>query len=580
MDELANNVLLARPSEEPSRQSPLRNVTAVERSPPNPSDPIARYREKPLPDLPRNVSALESNHLQKKPTVTSQAKNPRVIRKGETQPGRPKISHPIPLVVEHSSDAARFANANFGHPRSPNTLKRSMTEAEILNNKTNIFMDQAPAEEAEPIVTRKRSIGSQRVARFSPLQRGRHAFTKASRAIADRISRSTSTSRIGEKKLAMSATGDSPPGSSHGSIPSLRPNTDDDSGWGRHHRRIAEGENLARPKIQAMTSDGQIRRKPLPLQESNMMGSPSLSPYKSHAPTSSSGKDRMGGSPQRPTDVEYDINFPEDRYSSDDEASSQFDHLQIKSAPRMKALPRATRPSLEYLVVNGLAQHPDTMVFASPPVKSSEPKTRPGPQADVENHRRVPSSKQEDRGEEDGLVEVCPNSRSRTTSNGNMSVKRKSATRDLRSQLSVAMKRTKRGSVDSDSSKEELVIGGGTGQREKADRPTLKGKERNRLSALFNTKTAPPTMEAGNRGYFIHDYSKENEPMTFAEHKGWWSQGRGSGGKKSSNHRRSSLFSRDSRIHAQHMDASEGDNMAIDELQTNDKAYQVGEKKR
>ena len=160
-----------------------------------------------------------------------------------------------------------------------------------------------------------------------------------------------------------------------------------------------------------------------------------------------------------------------------------------------------------------------------------------------------------------------------------MSVKRKSASRDLRSQLSLAMKRAKRGSGDSHSSKGESILGAGTGQPDRADRSSFIGRERNRLSLLFNNITGNEPMEAEKQGTGIVDISKENQPNPFPEDKAWVPQGRGSGGKKSSNHRRTSLFSRESKTQMQPIDTGEGDDMTIDELQTDDQAYQVGEKR-
>lgn len=589
MDELANNLLVPGWSDEPPRQSPLRNVTAVDCPPSNPGGDMAKYLEKPLPEVPWGLPASELNDSQRKQNLSSQTRNPRVIRKGERQFGRPKISHPVPLLIEVSSNATLSPDVGIDQPRSPNMLKRSMTQVENLSSKINLVTDQATVQEGEQLAKGKGSAGVEKASLLSPLHRGRQAIAKASRAIAGKISRSSSTSRMGDKKLAFSTKGDSTPGSSHGSIPSLRPNTDDDLSWGRHDRRIAEGENLGRPKIQAMIGDvqmneGQIRRKPLPLQESIKSRSPSSSCHKKSAPSLVSGKRKKDDSPQKLMSFEFETSRPDSRNSSDGGTSSHFDHLQIDSGPKIRTLPQASRKSMDYLVVNGLAQHPNTLVFASPPRGPRTPKTRLNSQATVNSQRRVLSSNKsiiglEDRGEDDGSAQASLDRRSRATSNGNMSVKRKSASRDLRSQLSLAMKRTKRGSGDSHSSKGDSILGAGTGQQDRADRSSFIARERNRLSLLFNSITGNEPTEAEKQGPSIVDVSKENQPIPFAENKAWVPQGRGSGGKKSSNHRRTSLFSRESRTQTQLIDMSEGDDMAIDELQTDDQAYQVGEKR-
>ena len=236
--------------------------------------------------------------------------------------------------------------------------------------------------------------------------------------------------------------------------------------------------------------------------------------------------------------------------------------------------------SLSYLVVNGLAQHPNTLVFASPPRKLSIPKTRGSPQANVDSQKRVPSSIKsvvgfEDVLKDDELAQTCQTRRPRVSSNGSVSVKRKSASRDLRSQLSIAMKRTKRGSADSNDSKEESAARGGTGQQDGADRPGFITRERNRLSLIFNNKTGIEVMEGERKALGICDSSKENEPIPAAEDKSWMPRDRGSGGKKSS-HRHSSLFSRGSKTQTQPVNTNESDDMAIDELQIDCQVYQVG----
>lgn len=578
MDELANNLLLPGWSEEPPRQSPLRIVTAVDSGPSHPDVVMAEYAEKPLPDIPRKLSTSELDRSQKRPNICSQAKTPRVIRKGERQTARPQ---PVPLVVQNLANVGLLPDARVNHPRSPNTLKRSMTEVRNLSIKTKNSTDQTTVPEGERLAIAKGIVGIEKAPRMSPLQRGRQALAKASRALAGQLSRSSSTSHTSDKNTAFGPRGDSLPSSSHGSLLSLRPNTDDDSSWARHNRRIAEGENLGRPKIKAMTSDGHIRRKPLPLQESTNLESPYSFHDTKDAASLASGNQENNASPSKSYNLALKINRPEHSNSSDGETSSQFDHLQIKSRARSTTLPPASRRSLDYLVVNGLAQHPNTLVFASPPRKLSMPKTRGAPQANIDSQKRVPSSTKslvgfENGREDDGLGQACRYNRPRVTSNGSVSVKRKSASRDLRSQLSIAMKRTKRGSADSNDSKEDFIASAGAGQRDGADRPSFMTRERNRLSLLFNNKTGIEAMEAERKGLGIFDSSRENESILTAEDNSWLPRGRGSGGKKSSSHRRSSLFSRESRTQTQLADANENDDMAIDELQIDSQAYQVG----
>lgn len=581
MDELANNLLLPGWSEEPPRQSPLRNVTVVDTGPSYPDDMTAGHAEKPLPEIPPKLPSKDLDHSQKKGNLSSQVRSPRVIRRGEKQMSICKLPQSVLLVKQKSVEVENLSDTHANYPRSPNTLKRSMTEVGMFNAKIQNSVNQTMVPVGERLPKEMAVVDREKAPRMSRLQRGRQALAKASRAIAGQLSRSSSTSHTSDKNLVFGPRGDSLPSSSHGSILSLRPNTDDDSSWARHNRRIAEGENLGRPKIKAMTSDGHVRRKPLPLQDTTNL-EPSSSCDETTGTTSLVSDSKEGNdSPLRHHDSTVEINPSDGRCSSDDETSSQFDHLQIKNQHRSTTLPRACRLSLNHLVVNGLAQHPNTLVFASPPRRLSVPKTRGVPQANVDSQKRVPSSIKsvvgfEDMLNDDELAQTCQNLRPRGSSNGSVSVKRKSASRDLRSQLSIAMKRTKRGSADSNDSKEEPAAGGETGQQDGVDRPGFITRERNRLSLIFNNKTGIEAIEAERKALGILDSRKENEPISAAEDKSWLPRDRGSGGKKSSSHRRSSLFSRGSRTQTQPVNTNENDDMAIDELQIDSQAYQVG----
>lgn len=588
MDELSNNnLLLPGWSEELPRQSPLRNVTAVDPDLSHSDPMMADYAEKPLPDIPWRQFTSEFDRPQKKPSLSPPGKTPRVIRKGERSAGRAKPAPPVPTVIQNLTNAGLLPDLRAYQPRSPNTLKRSMTEVGNLNVKISDLMDHKTAPDGERIAKGKGIAGIDRVPRLSPLRRGRQALAKASRALAGQLSRSSSTSHTSDPNVLFGAREDSLPGSSHGSMLSLRPNTDDDSSLQRHTRRIAEGENLGRAKIKAMTSDGHIRRKPLPLQDSTNLEPSSGFNDKEDAARWASGNRERNDSPTRSNRLQLDVDYPEHRGSRDGETSSQFDHLRIKPQPRRTTLPPATRISRSYLVVNGLREHPDTLVFASPPHKITMPRPRGASLANIDNQKRVSSSTKsiigfEDRRDDDGLGSASQKGRPRVASNGSVSIKRKSASRDLRSQLSTAMKRTKRGSVDSNDSKEDMVSSSGNGQRDGADRPSFITRERNRLSSLFNNKTVAEAMEAERRGLGNFDGSKENEPIPAADDKSRSPRDRGSGGKKSSSRRRSSLFSRESRTQTQPqtptqlLDRKEYDDMAIDELQMDNQAYQLG----
>lgn len=574
MDELANNQLLPGRSQEPSRQSPLRHVTTMDRSPSNPHIDMSEYHEKPLPEIPRDSLLTDLNHPRKQQDRSSQASSLSVKPREERQP---QPSHPAPMLVDNLLKEG-FLSDEDDHPPNPTTLKRSMTEMGNLSGKIDIFVDPATPKEAERLTTgNERNAGIERAPAPSSLRRGRHVLAMASRAIVSRISRSSSTHTISDRQLGLDATGESRSGSSQGSIFSMRPSTGDDSSWPRHHRRIAEGENLGRAKIQAMISDGHAHSRSSSRQESIKSGSTWWTHDSRKSPASTVRKIQVEDSSPRPMGFKRDRSHAESTHSSDGDTSSHLDHLQIKSEPTIKTFP-ATRAAMSYLVVNGLAQHPNPMVFASPPRRISTPRTR------VDSQRRVLSNNKsihgsENQREDGGSAPAYSNGNTRIPSGGSMSVKRKSATRDLRSQVSLALKRTKRNSGETYSSSEHWSFGSATSARDRPDRLSIVPRERNRLSLMLNnTKTSNDGTDAEKISFGHLDSSKENEPM---EDKTWVPHGgRGSGGKKSSHYRRFSLFTRGSGASTPLFKPSEDDDMTIDELQTDDQGSQMGERKK
>ena len=197
----------------------------------------------------------------------------------------------------------------------------------------------------------------------SRLQRGKDVFGRAKRAFADHLS--SSNERNGTKRAGIVRLNSSPD-----IIGGLVGGVDDDPERGRVTRRIAEGNNLSNPKIQLLTGDGKVICKPLPVHESMR----SRKDY-------SSSSDDIFMSKQDSFDELASSTFPSLDVDFDSVKSRRFSAIEpLIAKPQPDAVfagpSQATKatPASKYTEYNsGLAQHPDVMIFSSPPIGFSTP---------------------------------------------------------------------------------------------------------------------------------------------------------------------------------------------------------------
>ena len=581
-DELTSNTLLYnipslphQPVRLPSLHSP--GVIATDDIL-RPKSSKTALEDKPLPPVPpKDPFAEQSRHWKNKQALTAKTtnmKNPATEAKRLT---KSTISAPIPIDPLGSATGPSSSRPATSHTTASAPMSTT-TDAAELSRKISNLIQQAAAQESE---TRRRAATyAAESAKLSPLERGKKAFVKATRAIKDRLSNSSTSSERPRTARRAASSRRSP---SPDSDPPPTYETPEEVRRHRLNRRIAEGVNLSNPKIRQLTGYGNIPRKPLPVYESM--------------------KSRKNRSEFSLDDPFSDSKEQESRYSPQDYSGFDFDFIKHKNKGKATPASTPTQPqsdspsgtSNQHLTVpqstsrfastiSGLAQYSDTTLFSSPPVGHSTPRIRlelqPTANADKSTKGAlvcVPSVLEFSfEAPSDDASSSAPSPQPKASDGSSLSVKRKGATDDLRSGLSPATKKIKTDSIDSS---EDMGLTMGISQLGTGD-------EREPLSPKStNDQIAKPNGNVSKvrRGLSIFDVGKGKAPEEIEDDMPKQFRARPKFSKRASHPRPNSvLFSRgrESRAGMKRLSAVEGDDTDTDELQMNDAAYQVGSKRK
>lgn len=526
--------------------------------------------DKPLPPIPKDPFAEQRQHWQNRPVLAQKTTNMKASDPGKVA-SKPKISSPILQEPESSPVRPSPSRPATSHTtQSTFGTQTSTADAAKLSNKISNLMQQAAAQESK--IKQKAAIYAAESAKLSPLEKGKKAFVKATRAIKERLSSSSSSN---DKPFNTRRLGSIGRSSSGGWEPPPQYESQEGLTRGRLDRRIAEGENLSNPKIQKLTGDGNIPRKPLPVYESMRSRS-------QHSETDNpfSDADDEDGHLSVEDSSGFDFDFSKCKHKGKAVCASMPVMEQVDSPSEQSdqhlTVPKST--SRFSNMISGLAQHSDTEYFSSSPVGYSTPRIRLEPQLPANGTKTTASALQrspsilefsfEGQSEDASSDAQSPKTRA---SEGSTSVKRKGATEDLRSQVAPATKRMK---TDSMSSKDEAELAVGISQLATGDDRGLLATE------STNAVVAKPGRNASKRrGMSIFDLSKGKLPEGTGEDETKKPWTRAIANKRSSVARPSSvLFSRgrESRAGMQRLEQIDGDGMDIDELQADDVAFHAG----
>lgn len=216
---------------------------------------------KPLPPLPSADLVTEERRLSQGTRVLGD--------KSTNLRQRPQAAYsklPLDALVASgrlpSSTASSQDSVAMGNTGSKSAGSASdKAKIKELDKRIDQLMQQAMAQGEE---SKKMTAENDKITeKQSPLQRSKEAFQKASRAIKGRVSNINSSNKASRSKHRSSSH--THLGLDNNSLLGLN---EDTVAKQRLGRRIAEGENLSNPKIQHLTGDGNIARKPLPVYES------------------------------------------------------------------------------------------------------------------------------------------------------------------------------------------------------------------------------------------------------------------------------------------------------------------------
>lgn len=580
IDELAGNALLNTVPHEPVRLPSLQSLAAMSttdilrpkssRSTKTVPDDL----DKPLPPIPKDPFAEQRLHWQNRPALAKKTTNMKVPEPGKIAT-KPKISSPILQEPQSSPTDPSPSRPTTSHTtQSTFGTQTSKADAAKLSQQISTLMQQAAAQEAQ--TKQKAAVYAAESAKLSPLEKGKKAFVKATRAIRERLSSSSSSN---DKPFNTRRLGSIGRSSSGGWEPPPQYESQEELTRGRLDRRIAEGENLSNPKIQKLTGDGNIPRKPLPVYESMRSRSQHS---KSDNPFSDADDEDSHLSPEDYSGFDFD--FSKRKHKGKAVRASMPVVEKVESPPEQPdqhlTVPKST--SRFSNMISGLAQHSNTEFFSSSPVGYSTPRIRLEPQPPMKGNnpatgtlQRSPSILEfsfEGQSEDASSDAQSPLTRA---SEGSTSVKRKGATEDLRSQVAPMTKKLRTESV---LSRDEAGLAAGISQLATEDDRGLL------VSESTNTVVAKPSRNASKRkGVSIFDLGKGKLPEGTSEDETKKPWTRAIASRRSSITRPSSvLFSRgrESRAGMQRLEQMGGDDMEIDELQTEDVAFYVGGQKK
>ncbi|KAL9602250.1 MAG: hypothetical protein Q9219_001974 [cf. Caloplaca sp. 3 TL-2023] len=507
IDELANSTLLDtldQQSETTStRNSSLRSGHSLQAP------------AKPLPPLPENTRSKKTvKEVAKRTVLGPKATNLKMAIKKTKLPTKPQISPPI--LISSSTDL-------FGAPAGPG--RSFLADTPSLGQRVAALQQVAVIQEAETKEKEKRLAFIEASSKLSPFQRGKCVLTTAKRAIASRLG--SSKIKLGRDKAPLNLT-------------------------------------LSGPRYEAIRDTaGRIStaQRSLPIYESMRTRRETPEPEEEPDPFSDSVETNEAWS-----DLDLDSNRLNDggsrvrQYSVSQAPLAKVEH---SSASEISSVP-SDRPSEFSNKLSGLRQHPNPQFFSSSPIGFSTPRVRLKPVHDTNGKKRLStvlvrdspmsdySSERDNSDDEDG-----PLIRHRHDARNASSMKRKSATEDLRLQVS------KRAKTDSATSGESAILTRNFGQLDTNDARAMQGIEQSEGDGVSGRN------ELKNNKFGIFDRSKGN--MAEIETDGLiedCSMRRHSRQTSSSLSRPTSvLFSRESRARIPLLKKYEDDEMEIDELQ-------------
>ncbi|KAG8528080.1 uncharacterized protein KY384_006996 [Bacidia gigantensis] len=413
VDSLHQEITLSRPN---SNRSNKRADDGTERS----ASPVISSGKKPVEESKaRAVLAPKTTNLH-----LPSDQNASNFKRKTKKPSLPRAS-------SYQAIASRPTTSHTAE--SLPVTRSTTTNATTLSQKISKLMHQAEAQEAESRV--KASILAVELAKPSPRQRAKDALMSASRVLKGKLSNDHKDDSSPPEAIRVYETLDGPRKTKI--VPEKGRN-------GNVARRVAEGTNLSKPKVQSLMGSGSATRRYLPVYES----------MRSRLERSSLEDDPFHDEPRIDGSISIHdfsgFNFSLDKPKKGTETTKKNElntdrviNQQTGSLPITQSMPNFTH------AISGLDQHSNTMYFSSSPDATSTSSKLFTKQDKVVDQRHespcqspsTTNSSLDSQPDDEHPYISTPASKSAT--DGNQSVKRKSAQRNLRVLDGPAPKRTK-----------------------------------------------------------------------------------------------------------------------------------------
>ena len=389
--------------------------------------------EHTLPPQSTRVNPLEPKLTVRQPLAKKTANLKTQAAKDSKRVSKPEISAPVSNQISGTksvhAEALSTTKPRTFDPRQPSRSNRSE-----LSRKIPDLLKEAAHQEAES--ERREAEYEQELAKPSPQQRAKAGVIKASRAVKEKLRSKKVLLTASVVQTQNSMVSPKIPFGFEGRSIRRRGTLD---------RRVAEGINLSNPKIQSLTGDSSVSRKPLPIYESmrSRMERSSIEedPF----------QDGAESGPVTPLRSPDQRSLPESSpFNEADRGIENPPDVDLTPSTRSNRAPDTTLVSKRVRnfspEISGLAQHSDTLIFSSSPEATSTPfsKWRSRP-ASLRNIRKAVSNRRKPKANLEGHHDASTNSTppSQTITEGSRSVKRRSGNEDLRSPSTPVTKKAR-----------------------------------------------------------------------------------------------------------------------------------------
>ena len=397
---------------------------------------------KPLPPLPlRFHRNNEDTENPVRPVLSSKTTNIKLPSNPVKEVEKLKISKSVSQDTDTKRSATATATGGWASADTAN-----------LNGKISGLMQQAAGSESRSHAKEQDVIATEESPRLSALQRGKQALTNAKQAIVERLASPAFKSRSIKYKPVETVAGP-------------ENNSECQSDKGNSGSRKAKFKGVTGTDSKIALVGERIRRKPLPVYESMKSRRETPEDQSNPDPFSDNTELEDTRSSQNSSDFDFDFDLLAKKRSNQFQHSfSHSPSIDVTFDPareRMFAIPKSHSEFSN--TISGLRQHPIARSFSGNPASFSTPRVRLGPLSDTQGKKRLSAVLLRDPSmldfsfelERSSGRETDPLLQSNHPSFQSPSMKRKSATEDLRTVIAPTSKRVRKHKI---AAKEELAV--------------------------------------------------------------------------------------------------------------------------